>query len=134
MSDNMQPRDDGEQFLSEGVTYTDECDVAKWSAETRENLGDYISKHTELYVPDYVRIDSSNWDEQIWVAERFESDDFEDGEPFERLGVYTDTQSAIAQTQTRNNRYNWNITGEVRVEYNDDMTLAGAVEKLLDSR
>jgi hypothetical protein len=134
MSDNMQSHDDGEQFLSEGVTYADECDAAKWSAETREKLGDYISKYTELYVPDYVRIDSSNWDEQIWVAERFESDDFEDGEPLERLAVYTDTQSAIAQMQTYNSKYNWSIEEEVQVEYNDDMTLAGAVEKLLGSR
>jgi hypothetical protein len=134
MSNNMQSHDDDEQFLSEGVTYTDECDAGKWSVETREKLGDYISEHTKLYVPDYVRIDSSNWDEQIWVAERFESDDFEDGEPLERLAVYTDTQSAIAQTQTYNSKYNWDNEDEVQVEYDDDMTLAGAVEKLLDSK
>jgi hypothetical protein len=134
MTDEMQTHDgDGEQFLSEqGVRcnkFNDMRSRDKRIKEMREELGEYVEQHTALRVPDHRLIDNEyEKDGYLHTAERFTHESLDKNE---FITVYTNQVDAFVSLGEIRRAYEGELIDERQVSYDDEKTVADAVNELL---
>jgi hypothetical protein len=125
---------ENEKFLTgEGVKISDFWEKEprardEIEQEIRDELGEYVVGNTSLDIKQHNSIDYEvKKDGYVHTAERFDCDELEDEK---YIGVYTNHKKAWVMLE-HYNRFKWELHDEVRVECDDEQTLADAVRELL---